>query len=74
MMQLIVKTVLVILVLALCVQQASMFYSIVILGPYLQVAPSHLQMITGLIWPLLIIFIPISLITKILKFKISDLD
>lgn len=73
MLSLIVKAVLVVLVLAVAANQASMYYNIVVAGPYMSVAPIHLQIITGGLWPVLVILIGWLVIKTIVKFP-ADLS
>lgn len=73
-MLIIIKAVLVVFVLALAAQQASMYYKIVVIGSYMSVAPIHLQIITGALWPILMIAFVYYVISAIVKFKISDLN
>lgn len=74
MSSLIVKAVLVAFVLALVAQQASMYYNIVVIGSYMSVAPIHLQIITGGLWPVLVILVGWLVIKTIVKFNPTDLS
>lgn len=70
----IVKLVAIVLVVALAAQQASMYYNIVVVGSYMSVAPIHLQIITGGLWPIVILLATVFSIRFIVKFKPSDLE
>lgn len=70
----IVKTLVILLIVALIAQQFYMYYNIVIAGSYMSVAPIHLQIITGAFWPLAVLLIGFLAIRAIVNFKISDLN
>ncbi len=74
MLSLIVKAVLIAFMCAFGAQQASMYYNIVVTGSYMSVAPIHLQIITGGLWPIVVVLVMWFAIKTIMKFKISDLN
>ena len=74
MLSLIVKAVLIAFMFALGTQQASMYYNIVVMGSYMSVAPIHLQIITGGLWPIVVVLAMWFAIKTIIKLKISDLN
>ncbi len=64
-----VKVVLAILVVALAAQQLVMYNNIILMGSYLTVAPIHLKIIAGLLWPLVVVVGGGMLIWFIVKFN-----
>jgi hypothetical protein len=68
----IVKAFAVVLIVALAAQQLQMYYNIVLAGAYMNVAPIHLKIITGVLWPLLVVGGGLWLIVFIVRLKPSN--
>lgn len=60
-------------VIAIAAHQLVMYYKIVVIGSYMSVAPIHLQIIVGLVWPIMVIIIGYVLIKGIVKLDPSKL-
>lgn len=68
-----VKLILAGLVIALAGQQLVMYYNIVVMGTYMSTAPFHLMVITGVMWPVIVVAVAFVALRAIIRFKPNQL-
>lgn len=64
----ILKVIVAVIIIAIAANQLHMYYNIVILGSYVTTAPIHLVIITGILWPILVLLLASWLLKLVYKF------